>query len=86
MQFNEAYDEYEIVKFTIANPTILDEHYSGPAPTRTTTDPPLVHEPVAVPGVARIRGDGCAVGDTAGCRIQGREGLIDYAITITIEI
>ncbi len=39
VQFNEAYDEYEIVKFTIANPHILDEHYSGPAPTRTSTDP-----------------------------------------------
>ena len=39
VQFNEAYDEYERVQFTIANPTILDEHYSGPTPTRTTTDP-----------------------------------------------
>ena len=39
VQFNEAYDEYEIVKFTIANPHILDEQYSGPAPTRTTTNP-----------------------------------------------
>ena len=39
---------------------------------------PLVHEPVTVPGVARIRGGGCDDGDTAGCYIQGREGLIDY--------
>ena len=39
VQFSENYDEYEHVKFTIANPTILDEHYSGPAPTRTITDP-----------------------------------------------
>ena len=39
VQFTKAHDEYEHTKFTIANPTILDEHYSGPAPTRTTTDP-----------------------------------------------
>ena len=39
VQFNEAYDEYERVQFTIVNPYILDEHYSGPAPTRTATDP-----------------------------------------------
>ena len=45
---------------------------------------PLIHEPVAIPGVARIRGGGCADGDTAGCRIQGREGLIDYAATIAV--
>ena len=45
VQFNEAYDEYEIVKFTIANPYILDEHYSGPAPTRTTTDPSSTDQP-----------------------------------------
>jgi sarcinarray family protein len=39
VQFNQAYDENRKIDFTIANPTILDEHYSGPAPTRTTTDP-----------------------------------------------
>jgi len=33
VQFNEAYDESERVQFTIANPYILDEQYSGPAPT-----------------------------------------------------
>jgi hypothetical protein len=27
------------VVFTIANPYILDEQYSGPAPTRTAADP-----------------------------------------------
>jgi len=36
--FKEINDDLSI-QFTIANPTILDEHYSGPAPTRTTTDP-----------------------------------------------
>ena len=46
---------------------------------------PLVHEPAAVPGVARIRGDGCAVGDTAGCCIQGQEGLIDYAEIMVVD-
>ncbi|MCD4765817.1 MAG: sarcinarray family MAST domain-containing protein [Methanosarcinales archaeon] len=39
VQFTKAYDEYEHVKFTIANPYILDEQYSGPAPTRTASDP-----------------------------------------------
>ena len=39
VQFSKSYDEYEHVKFTIANPHILDEHYSGHAPTRATTDP-----------------------------------------------
>ncbi|MBW6519087.1 MAG: sarcinarray family MAST domain-containing protein [ANME-2 cluster archaeon] len=45
VQFNEAYDEYEKVQFTIANPYILDEHYSGPAPTRTATDPSSTDQP-----------------------------------------
>ena len=37
VQFNEAYDEYERVQFTIVNPYVLDEQYSGP--THTTADP-----------------------------------------------
>ncbi|MCG7847621.1 MAG: sarcinarray family MAST domain-containing protein [ANME-2 cluster archaeon] len=37
VQFNKAHDEVESIEFTIANPYILDEQYSGPAPT--TTDP-----------------------------------------------
>jgi sarcinarray family protein len=45
VQFTKAYDEYEHVEFTIANPYILDEHYSGPAPTRTTTDPSSTDQP-----------------------------------------
>ena len=36
VQFSNQ-DESQYAKFTIANPIILDEHYSGP--TRTTTDP-----------------------------------------------
>jgi len=45
VQFNEAYNEYEIVKFTIADPYILDEQYSGPASTRTATDPSSTDQP-----------------------------------------
>ena len=41
VQFNQAYDENRKIDFTIANPQILDEQYSGfnIFPTRTTTDP-----------------------------------------------
>jgi sarcinarray family protein len=39
VQFTKAVDDYESIDFTIANPYILDEQYSGPAPTRTATDP-----------------------------------------------
>ncbi|MCD4797847.1 MAG: sarcinarray family MAST domain-containing protein [Methanosarcinales archaeon] len=45
VQFTKAYDEYEHVEFTIANPYILDEQYSGPAPTRTATDPSSTDQP-----------------------------------------
>ena len=38
IQFSDQGDDRR-EKFTIVNPIILDEHYSGPAPTRTTTDP-----------------------------------------------
>jgi len=37
VQFTKAVDDYESIDFTIANPYILDEHYSGP--TRITSDP-----------------------------------------------
>ena len=39
VQFNKAHDDVQKIQFTIANPYILDEQYSGPAPTRTATDP-----------------------------------------------
>ncbi|MBC2698033.1 MAG: sarcinarray family MAST domain-containing protein [ANME-2 cluster archaeon] len=45
VQFNQDIDEVERVQFTIVNPIILDEHYSGPAPTRTTTDPSSSDQP-----------------------------------------
>ncbi len=45
VQFTKAYDEYEHVEFTIANPYILDEQYSGPAPTRTASDPSSTDQP-----------------------------------------
>jgi MAST domain-containing protein len=44
VQFNQDYDDIRKIDFTIANPYILDEHYSGPAPTHTaapsSTDQP----------------------------------------------
>ena len=45
VQFNKAHDDVRKIRFTIANPYILDEHYSGPAPTRTTTDPSSTNQP-----------------------------------------
>jgi len=44
VEFSDKGDDRH-VKFTIANPHILDEHYSGPAPTRTTTDPSSTDQP-----------------------------------------
>ncbi len=43
VQFTKAVDDYESIDFTIANPHILDEHYSGP--TRTATDPSSTDQP-----------------------------------------
>ena len=45
VQFTKAVDDYESIDFTIANPHILDEQYSGPAPTRTTPDPSSTNQP-----------------------------------------
>ena len=41
VQFNKAHDDVRKIQFTIANPQILDEQYSGfnIFPTRTTSDP-----------------------------------------------
>ena len=39
VQFHKGINDDGTVQFTIANPYILDEHYSGPAPTRTASDP-----------------------------------------------
>jgi sarcinarray family protein len=39
VQLNQEIDDVEQVQFTIANPYILNEQYSGPAPTRTATNP-----------------------------------------------
>ncbi|NOR48064.1 MAG: sarcinarray family MAST domain-containing protein [Methanosarcinaceae archaeon] len=44
VQFSDRGD-YRTEEFTIANPYILDEHYSGPAPTSTTTDPSSTDQP-----------------------------------------
>jgi sarcinarray family protein len=45
VQFNKAHDDVRKIRFTIANPHILDEQYSGPAPTRTTPDPSSTDQP-----------------------------------------
>jgi sarcinarray family protein len=45
VQFNKAHDDVKKIRFTIANPHILDEQYSGPAPTRTTADPSSTEQP-----------------------------------------
>ena len=41
VQFDQSFDDIRKIRFTIANPHILDEQYSGfnIIPTRTTTDP-----------------------------------------------
>jgi len=44
VQFSDRGD-YRTEEFTIANPYILDEHYSGPTPTRTATDPSSTDQP-----------------------------------------
>ncbi|MEA3294924.1 MAG: hypothetical protein U9P81_08130, partial [Euryarchaeota archaeon] len=37
VEFSKSYDDDRHVKFTIANPIILDEQYSGSSPSHTTT-------------------------------------------------
>jgi len=57
--------EYENPYFTVAHIMVHDEHYSGPAPTRTTTDPSSTDKPPsqgspgfgvagALPGIALV--------------------------------
>ena len=45
VQFTKAVDDKKSIEFTIANPYILDEQYSGSAPTRTATDPSSTDQP-----------------------------------------
>ena len=45
VNFNKEINDDQSIQFTIANPYILNEQYSGPAPTRTTTDPPSTDQP-----------------------------------------
>ena len=45
VQFHKGINDDGTVQFTIANPYILDEHYSGPAPTRTASDPSSTDQP-----------------------------------------
>ena len=44
VQFNKEHDDVRKIQFTIANPYILDEHYSGPTST-TTADPSSTDQP-----------------------------------------
>jgi len=54
VQFNKAHDDVRKIDFTIANPQILDEQYSGfnIFPTSTTTDPSSTNQtsPLGSPG------------------------------------
>ncbi len=43
--FNKEINNNLRVQYTIANPYILDEQYSGPAPTRTAADPSSTDQP-----------------------------------------
>ena len=45
VQLDQSYHDVKMIDFTIANPYILDEQYSGPAPTRTTSDPSSTNQP-----------------------------------------
>ena len=47
VQFNKAHDDVRKIRFTIANPHILDEQFSGfkSTPTRTATDPSSTDQP-----------------------------------------
>ena len=46
VQFDQSFDDIRKIRFTIVNPHILDEQYSGfnIIPTRTTTDPPSTNQ------------------------------------------
>jgi len=47
VQFNKAHDDVRKIRFTIANPHILDEQFSGfkSTPTRTAADPSSTDRP-----------------------------------------
>ena len=54
------------LSFTAANIMVHNEHYSGPAPTRTAADPSSTDQPPSQ-GSPRVRGGGCGAGDWACC-------------------
>ncbi|MCL7414393.1 MAG: sarcinarray family MAST domain-containing protein [ANME-2 cluster archaeon] len=64
VEFSDRGDDRHI-EFTIANPYILDEHYSGPTPTHTATDPSSTDQP---PGSNGLPGFG-VVGAVFGMSI-----------------
>ncbi|MDW7777364.1 MAG: sarcinarray family MAST domain-containing protein, partial [Methanosarcinales archaeon] len=50
------------IEFTIANPYILDEQYSGPAPTHTPTDPSSTDQPPGSNGLPGFEVVGALLG------------------------
>jgi len=52
VQFNKAHDDVQKIRFTVANPQILDEQYSGFNIFPTTTDPSSTNQtsPLGSPG------------------------------------
>jgi sarcinarray family protein len=45
VNFNKEINDDQSIQFTIVNPYILDEQYSGPSPTLTATDPSSTDQP-----------------------------------------
>ncbi|MCL7475922.1 MAG: sarcinarray family MAST domain-containing protein, partial [ANME-2 cluster archaeon] len=45
VNFNKEINDDQSIQFTIANPYILNEQYSGPTPTHTPTDPSSTDQP-----------------------------------------
>jgi sarcinarray family protein len=65
VEFSKSYDDDRKIDFTIANPYILDEQFSGSTPTRTATDSSSTDQPPsqgspgfgvmgALPGIALV--------------------------------
>jgi len=81
VEFGTTYNDDEHYKFTIANPYILDEQYSGPAPT--TTDHSSTDQPPSQGSSGfGVVGGGCGDGDNTGCWIQVCEELNPAHITL----
>ncbi|MDW7777359.1 MAG: sarcinarray family MAST domain-containing protein [Methanosarcinales archaeon] len=62
VEFGTTYNDDEHYKFTIANPYILNEQYSGPTPTHTPTDPSSTDQPPGSNGLPGFGVVGALVG------------------------